>query len=75
MIKILKDGVKPKTIKVIYKTSCQHCGCIFEFETEDIKSQERHPGGNITVECPCCHKDITQPSYKYENRIVEVEDE
>lgn len=72
MIKILKYGVIPKPTKIIYKATCQHCSCEFEFETEDIKSQEKHFGGNITVECPCCHTNITQPSSKYENRLVEV---
>ncbi len=75
MIKILKDGVLPKPTKVIYQTTCQHCDCVFEFEQEDIKSQERGIGGRITVECPCCHKRIEKASFRYVKRIVEVEDE
>lgn len=74
MIKILKEGKKPKPTKVIYKTTCSNCGCVFEFEVEDIKYQEKHLNGKMTVECPCCHIDITQPSFNYENRLVECEE-
>jgi len=75
MIKILKDGVIPKITKVMYKATCQNCGCVFVFENGDIKSQERCINGRITVECPYCHKDIMQSSSEYETVLVEVEDE
>ena len=72
MIKILKEGKMPKPTKKIYKATCSKCGCEFEFETEDIKRQERRPDGNMTVGCPCCHTDITQFLFKY--RLVECEE-
>lgn len=72
MIKILKEGKIPKTVKVIYKTTCPRCDCEFEFETSDCKMIEKRLNGNMTVECPYCHKDIT--SYNFDNRFVEVED-
>ena len=75
MIKILKDGVvkKDTLIHFIYNATCDKCGCEFEFEIEDIKSQERHPGGKKTIECPYCHKDITKSSFDYREVEVEIE--
>lgn len=72
MIKIIKNGRIPKPTKRIYEATCEYCGCKFEFEIEDIKSQERRLDGCITVECPCCRKDITQALFKY--RLQEVEE-
>lgn len=69
MIKILKEGKIPKPTKVIYKTTCKHCGCEFEFEVDDCKKIERTPGGDMTVECPYCHIDITQARFRFVNRI------
>lgn len=67
MIKIIKEGKIPKLKKRIYEAACDYCGCRFEFETEDIKFQEKKLNEVIssTVECPCCHKDITQALFKY----------
>ena len=57
MIKILKDGVIPKQFKTIFKATCKHCNCEFEFEEDDCKnyleSTELNHGALI-VNCPCC---------------------
>ena len=64
MIKILKEGVIPKPKRIIYKATCNYCGCEFEFETEDCLFIERRLNGNIVIDCPCCEKHI---NYKHEN--------
>ena len=74
MIKIIKDGSLSKSTKIIYKATCPFCDCVFEFEPEDIKTQERRLNGFITVECPYCHEDISQHNFKYRLEEIEVED-
>ena len=55
MIKIIKDG-KPQK----FTTKCQDCGCEFEYELEDIKTDfgiclTTYPCQyNTYVICPCC---------------------
>ncbi|MBP5470046.1 MAG: hypothetical protein J6Z11_12470 [Candidatus Riflebacteria bacterium] len=53
MIKIIKNGVKPKPTRIIYKATCPHCGCIFEFEVSDL-TIEKTLNGRRTITCPCC---------------------
>lgn len=55
MIKIIKDGKKPKPKRIIYKVTCPHCGCIFEFEVSDL-TIEKTPNGRRTIACPCCDR-------------------
>lgn len=71
MITIIKDGVKPKKTKTIYKTTCERCGCVFEFEYEDFFAIERRPDGNATINCPCCDKIIEKRMSQYEQKEVE----
>lgn len=72
MIKILKLGIKPKNTKTIYKTICGYCGCMFEFEAEDLKAQERHIDGSIFIDCPNCRKELQRTYNELDQRIVEV---
>lgn len=58
MIKILKEGQKPKFPKMIYKTTCKVCYCEFEFTIEDCLSLERRIGGDMLIKCPCCNNII-----------------
>ena len=74
MIKILKLGIKPKNMRTIYTTICGHCGCMFEFETEDIKAQERSFDGSIFIDCPNCHKELTRTYTELDHKFVEVEE-
>ena len=71
MITIIKDGVKPKKMKTIYKTTCEICGCEFEFEYEDFFVIERRPDGNATINCPCCDHTIEKRMSQYEQKEVE----
>lgn len=72
MINIIKDGViKPKT-RTIYKATCDNCGCIFEFETEDIKSQEKRLDGNIFIDCPYCSQTLKLNHNDLESREEEI---
>lgn len=74
MIKILKTGVKPKHTKIIYTTTCDICGCKFEFENEDIKSQEKRPNGNIFIDCPTCYFELKRTYNELNPRIIEVKE-
>lgn len=73
MKKIIKDGIKPKRTKIIYKATCDKCGCEFEFEYVDFFCIERRPDGNATVNCPCCGIGITKRMSQYEPTEVEYE--
>lgn len=71
MITIIKDGVKPKKTKTIFKETCSECGCEFMFEYVDFFTMERRPNGNATINCPCCNKTIEKPVSQYEHMEVE----
>lgn len=58
MINIIKQGVKPKKFKTIFKVTCENCDCIFEFDQDEI-SGEKHLGGRRYVVCPCCNNLIS----------------
>ncbi|MBR4377980.1 MAG: hypothetical protein IKP50_03790 [Bacilli bacterium] len=73
MIKIIKDGAMPKKTKIVFKETCDECGCEFEFELEDFVSRERRLDGYGTILCPCCNKIIKKKIEQYEQ--IEVEDE
>ena len=73
MINIVKNGVKPKRKRVIFKETCERCGCEFEFEYEDFIVLDRRLNGFATVNCPYCSERITKQINQYEHR--EVEDE
>lgn len=73
MIKIIKDGNKPTTERIVYQTMCNNCNCIFEFEIEDIKGRERHLDGAIFIDCPCCKKEVRKSPSKMFIRTEVVE--
>ena len=58
MIKIIKQGKKPKKYKTIYIITCPDCGCEFECELEDLKLIERTLNGDRVIKCPCCEKEL-----------------
>lgn len=48
MIKVIKHGTK-KTAE------CKHCGCIFEYEDEDVQRERvKNNEYDIFVKCPDC---------------------
>lgn len=51
MIRIIKDGIKPKKYKYIYSYTCQNCTCEFEFEEEDCANIGEYRG---KINCPFC---------------------
>ena len=75
MIKIIKDGVKPKRARAFYKATCNWCGCEFVFEHVDFFALEKRPNGNATIICPYCGNNITKRISQYEQIVVEVEEE
>lgn len=38
MIKVIKQGQKPKQYRTVYFIKCPNCGCEFECELSDFKS-------------------------------------
>ena len=58
MIKILKEGQKPKFTEMIYKTFCDDCYCEFEFTLDECLSIEKRIGGDMLIKCPCCNNVI-----------------
>lgn len=55
MIKVVKQGIKPK--KVIWKVVCSKCDCEIEFETEDVE-RDYYIRSRFRMECPCCGQTI-----------------
>lgn len=77
MIKIIKDG------KIKFKKTCPECGCVFEYEPEDVTKEivwDDH-GGHYPVthfyriKCPFCETLITLDdkglkNYEKEMKII-----
>jgi len=72
MIKIIKQGNPKRKIKYIYEYECFLCGCIFEFEFEDLESDFCF--GDTVIKCPCCHKDIGVVLDNLKSKLVEIEE-
>lgn len=82
MIRIIKDGVKPKKYKKIYNLTCENCHCEFEFEESDcskVRHEKRIDGeyrGEIS--CPFCSErlfvDFKTAKYRDEEIIEEFVD-
>lgn len=58
MIRIIKEGVKPKKYKYIYFHICTSCACEFEFEESDcteVRHEKRIDGEHVgEINCPFC---------------------
>ena len=69
-IKIIKEGKKKE--KEIFKKTCEKCGCIFEFEEEDLHIDYRlclttYPSQyQRYIICPCCGNRI------YHDNVFEI---
>ena len=54
MINIIKQGTLYP-----YRINCVRCGCIFEFQDEDIQTMQAHQNEYVEkIACPCCKKEI-----------------
>ena len=71
MIKIIKNGNPNRKVKTIYKLECSVCGCVFEFEYEDV---ERTFYNDYSIKCPCCKNHLGILLDKLEKRKVEIND-
>ena len=71
MIKIEKLGANVVKVPVTYKLTCGHCGCVFTFTGDDIKTRERTLHGNATIDCPFCHDTIVFKPEDAENAYVQ----
>ena len=61
MIKIIKEG------KTDFRMTCDKCGCVFEYNVEDID--------DCHIKCPTCHKKHYgfEPDYALEKDLAECE--
>lgn len=86
MKNIIKPGDKRLVTKPIYKATCDHCGCVFEFEDEDIAQRTRNFGisNTIWVDCPFCGKELKinspeivreEPVEKFDNEQKDIKAE
>lgn len=58
-MKIIKHGVYFDKYRVF---KCQHCGCVFELEDNDLKYYDfDYVTADTTWECPECKCSIGQP--------------
>lgn len=60
MLKILKRGKVPKSKRIIYKKTCEFCGCEFEFDDKRLYRFNRKTGNlnNKYIKCPTCHANL-----------------
>lgn len=69
MIKIIKQGYTGKT-KRIYEYSCIICGCVFEFERNDLDADNYD---ECAIRCPCCETMLGVVLEKTKSKLVESE--
>ena len=50
---IIKMGKKLEPANT-FKLKCEHCGCVFTFDIDEVIIQEKRPMGSASIECPCC---------------------
>lgn len=73
MINILRPGNFEPETEIVYTTTCPVCRCEFEFTLKDCIIIEKRPNGNISVKCPCCHKETSyvRNELKMEERQIQ----
>jgi len=55
-MKVLKEGtIQPQPP---FKKTCGRCGCVFEFDEADLKTEDMFIFVVRYVECPTCKKEI-----------------
>lgn len=60
-MRIIKEGKKPKTE---IETTCERCGCVFAYESKDVRYDQRETAS--WVKCPQCGKVIVvEPFSRY----------
>lgn len=63
-MKIIAHGKKPVHKPAVYRGKCPYCGCVFEFNDNEVAERERiidgmlKLGGMWTVKCPECGSDL-----------------
>ena len=73
MKRIIEEG------RYVKRKKCWNCGCLFEYEKEDIEvklvflsATDIFPCDRQVVTCPCCNKDIVlHKNYKHKERNTE----
>ena len=69
MFNIIKEG-KLTEKHIIYKDTCDNCGCIYEFESSDVAT-EKTPDGYSFWECPYCHIKVSKKLKDLDSRVDE----
>ena len=68
MIKIIKQGKKPKYYKTIYFIKCPNCGCEFECEYSDLTIERKINDNKRSINCPCCKQEFILISGDFDNQ-------
>lgn len=61
-MKIIKDGKIPSTVK---RFKCTRCGCVFEADKGEYKSEIYFEGKIFYCKCPCCKEDTIHDITKF----------
>ena len=79
MIRIIKEGVKPKKYKYIYSLTCTNCTCEFEFEESDctaVRHEKRIDGEHRgEIDCPFCSERLFIDFKTAKHREEEINEE
>lgn len=52
-MKIIKKG-NPNG--KVYRVTCRHCGCVYEFERKEARfMSDQRDGDALTIDCPECN--------------------
>ena len=57
MMKIIERGELPES--KIYRTQCNHCKTVFEFEKREAKARFDRNEHYLTIDCPVCKRTVS----------------
>lgn len=54
-VKIISEGTKKRTV---YRAECTECGCVYEYNNEDVVEEEFGYVDTYHTHCPQCHNKV-----------------
>ena len=61
-MKIIKEG-NLELLKQIRRFKCGLCGCIFEADNTEYKTDNQYNHTYYTCDCPCCNREVCSGEY------------